>query len=266
MYLDHFALARFPFEDDAPTDDLFLARAGREAGARLRHLFELRGVGLLTGEAGCGKTALARAAAQALHPTLHRILHLSLHPASVADAYRAIAVEFGVPPGRSRSDAGRAVRREVARLAGEAGRVPILILDDAHNLSSDALEGLRLLADPPADPELHLRMLLVGLSELRRRIALAVHEPLAQRLVVRHHVRALQRDEIDAYLAHRLRRAACERPLFEPPAVETLLQSARGLPRAVNRIAHYALVAAAIRKRRAVDAEDIRAAVAELKP
>ena len=67
------------------------------------------------------------------------------------------------------------------------------------------------------------------------------------------------------YLAHRLRLAGCEHLLFEPPAVEALAQSARGLPRLVNRIAHYALTAAAANGARTVTAEHLEHAVAELR-
>ena len=95
---------------------------------------------------------------------------------------------------------------------------------------------------------------------------MAVHESLSQRLVVRHHLNGLDRSELDHYLTHRLRLAGCETPLFEPPAVEALSQSTRGLPRLVNRIAHYALTAAAVKGARTVSAEHLEHAVAELRP
>ena len=94
---------------------------------------------------------------------------------------------------------------------------------------------------------------------------MAVHESLSQRLVVRHHLTGLDRDELDAYLTHRLRLAGCEIPLFEPPAIEALFQSARGLPRLINRIAHYALTAAAVNDARTVNAGHLEHAVAELR-
>ena len=115
------------------------------------------------------------------------------------------------------------------------------------------------------DSENRLCVLFVGLTELRRRLAMAVHESLSQRLVVRHHLTGLDRDELDHYLTHRLRLAGCEIPLFEPPAIEALFQSARGLPRLINRIAHYALTAAALNNARTVTAEHLEHAVAELR-
>ena len=92
-----------------------------------------------------------------------------------------------------------------------------------------------------------------------------MHESLSQRLVVRHHLAGIDREELHDYLTHRLRLAGCELPLFEPPAVEALSQSARGLPRLINRIAHYALTAAAVKGARTVSAEHLEHAVAELR-
>ena len=91
-----------------------------------------------------------------------------------------------------------------------------------------------------------LCLLLVGLSELRRRLTMAVHESLTQRIVVRYHLGGLTREEVPAYLTHRLQLAGCSLPLFEPAAIEALFHATQGLPRKINRIAHYALSAAAL--------------------
>ena len=171
----------------------------------------------------------------------------------------------GLPTERSRATAYRAIRAEITRLVGEAKQLPVLVIDEAQHLRNDVLEDLRLLTNFAMDSENRLCLLLVGLTELRRRLAMAVHESLAQRLVVRHHLAGLDREELDAYLTHRLRLAGCELPLFEPPAVEALFQSARGLPRLINRIAHYALIAAAVKGARTVTAEHLEHAVAELR-
>ena len=78
MYLCHFALTRLPFETPAHTDELFESNARREAEARLHHLIELKGIGLLTGEVGSGKTTVCRHIASALHPGLYRVGYVSL--------------------------------------------------------------------------------------------------------------------------------------------------------------------------------------------
>ena len=266
MYRKHFAFTRLPFETPAETDELFESSARREAEARLAHLIDLRGIGLMTGEVGSGKTTVCRHLTAGLHPGLYRVHYVSLTTGNVLDIYKAIAWELGLPVERSRATARQAIRNEISRLVIEAKQLPVLIIDEAHHLRNDVLEDLRLLTNFAMDAEQRLCLVLVGLTELRRRLAMAMHESLAQRLVVRHHLAGLDRDEVEAYVRHRLRLAGCELPLFEAAAIEALFQSARGLPRQINRIAHYALSAAALADARTVTAEHLQHALEELRP
>ena len=235
-YLRHFAFTRFPFAANLEADELFAFSARREAVARLKHLLELRGIGLLTGEVGCGKTTVCRHVTANLHPGLYRVYYVSLTTGNVLDMYKSIAWQLGLPTERSRATAYRAIRAEITRLVQESKLLPVLIVDEAQFLRNDVLDDLRLLTNYSMDSEHRLCLLLVGLTELRRRLSMAIHESLNQRLVVRHHLGGLDRDELDSYLTHRLRLAGSELPLFEPPAVEALFQASRGLPRQINRI------------------------------
>ena len=264
-YLQHFALTRYPFQTPAETDELFPAQAGIETQTRLQHLLELRGIGLLTGEVGCGKTTACRQFAASLHPGLFRVAYVALTTGSVLDMYQTLAWELGLQPERSRAPAFRALREEIARLAREAHQLPVLIIDEAHNLRNDVLEELRLLTSFQMDAERCLCLLLSGLSSLRKRLAMAVHESLGQRIAVQHQLSGLARDELEPYLAHRLHLAGCDLPLFDPNALEALFQASRGLPRQVDRIAHFALAAAACAQARQVSAEQLEQACAEVR-
>lgn len=264
MYLTHFGLTHYPFERSLQPDELFASSAAREAQARLQHLVELRGIGLLTGEVGSGKTTVCRRLAAALHPGLYRLFYVTLSTGNVLDMYKAIAWQLGLPIERNRAAAYRAIHSEVSRLVLETRIHPVLVVDEAQHLRNDVLEDLRLLTNYAMDTERRLCLLLVGLSELRRRLTMAVHESLAQRIVVRYHLSGLTREELPGYLAHRLQLAGSSLPLFEPAAVEALFHATQGLPRKINRAAHYALSAAALAKVRQVGAEHVQAALDEL--
>lgn len=266
MYLTHFGLTHYPFERDLQPDELFASTSLREAHARLTHLIELRGIGLITGEVGSGKTTACRQLAASLHAGLYRLLYVTLSTGNVMDMYKSIAFELGLPIERNRSMAFRSLQTEITRLATEARQQPLLIVDEAHHLRNEVLEDLRLLTNYAMDAERRLCLLLVGLTELRRRLAMAVHESLEQRIVVSYHFAGFARDEVPAYLIHRLKLAGCTLPLFEPPAIEALFQASQGLPRKVNRAAHYALSAAALAKVRQVSADHVQTALDEFRP
>ena len=264
MYKSHFGLTHFPFSKNLKPDELFESKATAEAVARLNHLVELRGIGMLTGEPGCGKTTACRKLIDGLHEGLYRVFYVPLSTGNVMDAYKSIAWEMGLPTERSRAACYRVIRAEVTRLCVENKKTPILIIDEAHHLRNDVLEDLRLLTNYELDSVNRLCLLLVGLVEIRRRLSMAVHESLEQRLIVKHHLKGLARDELGAYLEHHLRRAGTELPLFGPEAQEALFQASSGLPRRVNRYAHYALMASAIDKAKSVDAVHVEQAVKEV--
>jgi len=264
MYRVHFGLTHHPFGTDLAPDELFVSAAAKELEARLLHLVDLRGIGLITGDSGSGKTTACRKLAAGLHSGLYRVFYVPNTTGNVMDLYKSIAFELGLPVERSRATLYRAIRAEVTRLCLESHLRPILIVDEAQHLRSDVLEDLRLLTNYEMDSQNRLCLVLVGQSELRRRISMAVHEPLNQRVVVRHHVGGLTRDEAPAYLAHLLHRAGTELPLFEPAAIEAIFQATVGLPRKINLLAHHALTAAALARAKVVTAEHVQAAMPEV--
>ena len=264
MYRTHFGLTRHPFGNEIEADALFPSVSSRELELRLQHLIELRGIGLVTGDSGSGKTSSTRKVLLALHSGLFRVVYVSLSTGNVMDLYKTISWEMGLSVERSRAALYRQIRSEVSRLALESRCRPVLVVDEAHHLRPDVLEDLRLLTNYNMDAENRLCLLLLGQPELRRRIGMAVHEALAQRIVVRHHMGPLGRDELEPYLVHRLRLAGTELPLFEPAAHEALFQATSGLPRKVNLLAHHALMAAAIARAKAVTHDHVEAALAEV--
>ena len=264
MYRKYYGLTRHPFEKDLKPDELFVSTAAKELEARLKYLLQLRGIGLITGEVGSGKTSICRKVATELSSGLYRVFYIPLTTSNVTDTYKSIAWEMGVTTQRSLAALYRAIRLEVNRLCLELKVRPILIIDEAQYLRNDVLENLRLLTNYEMDSQNRLCMIFVGQAELRRRMSLSVHEPLAQRLVVRYHLAGLAPEELPAYLQHRLELAGTQMELFEQPALEAIFQATNGLPRKVNLLAHISLNVAALQKAEAVSAEHIRTAVGEM--
>jgi type II secretory pathway predicted ATPase ExeA len=264
MYTTHFGLTRFPFEKNIAPDEVFPSAGLTEARVRLRHLVDMTGVGVITGDSGSGKSTTTRVALADLHPGLYKVIYVPLSTGNPMDMYKTIAWEMGLPTERSRAALYRQIRTEVTRLSAEARIRPLLVLDEAQALRSDVLEEMRLLTNYAMDSENRLCLVFSGQSELRRRLSMAVHEALNRRVIVRFHVPPLARDELGPYLAHLLRRAGTELPLFEPAAIEAIYQATHGLPGKVNPLAHHALMAAALAKAKTVTVDHVQAAQAEV--
>ena len=153
MYLAHFGFTHYPFDRALQPDELLASSAGREAQARLHHLIELRGIGLITGEVGSGKTSVCRQLGAALHPGLYRLFYVPLSTGNVLDMYKAIAWQLGLPIERSRATAYHAIHTEVSRLTLETKIYPVLVVDEAQHLRNEVLEDLRLLTNYAMDAE-----------------------------------------------------------------------------------------------------------------
>jgi type II secretory pathway predicted ATPase ExeA len=200
----------------------------------------------VTGEPGSGKTTTCRKVVSGLHSGLFRVIYTPLSTGNVMDLYKF-----------------RSIRTEITRLCQEAKTRPVIVIDEAHHLRSDVLEDLRL-TNYAMDSDNRMCLLLIGQAELRRRLRMAVHEAFNQRVVVRHHHVGLTVDEVGPYLAHLLRLAGTELPLFEPPAQEAIFQATGGRPRMINLLAHHALSAAALARAKSVTDDHIAAALPEV--
>jgi len=264
MYTKHFGLATYPFGHEIVPEEMYASVAMRELGTRLGHLVEMSGIGLVTGDSGSGKSSACRALVARLHTGLFKVFYVPLSTGNPMDMYKSIAWEMGLAAERNRAALYRQVKNEVTRLATETRTRPLLILDEAQWLRSEVLEEMRLLTNYAMDSESRLCLLFCGQTELRRRIGMAVHDALNQRIVVRYQLPPLSREETGQYLSHLLRRAGTELPLFEPAAVEAIFQATGGLPRRINRLAHHTLLAAAVAKAKVATADHVAAAIAEV--
>ena len=146
----------------------------------------------------------------------------------------------------------------------ERGRTVVLILDEAHLLTGDQLEELRLLTNADMDSHSPFACLLIGQPTLRRRIKLGTFAALDQRIALRYTITAMSDTETASYLAHHLALAGRSDPLFSDDATALIHQVGRGTPRAVNNLAVQALVAAYAAGKAIVDESAARAAVTEV--
>ena len=140
----------------------------------------------------------------------------------------------------------------------------MLVLDEAHLLDPEQLEGLRLLSGADMDSHAPFACLLVGQPTLRRRIRLGAFAALDQRVALRYAMTGMEAAETADYVGHHLRIAGRSDTLFSDDALALIHQVSRGLPRAVNNLAVQSLVAAFAESKAIVDESSARAAVTEV--
>lgn len=268
MYLRHFGLAAAPFSIAPDPRYLFLSERHREALAHLVYGLDAGGgVVLLTGAIGAGKTTVFRAFLEQL-PARCRLAYVFNPKLSALELLVTVAEEFGLDPAGRGLDSVKACTDALNRFLLErhaAGEQAVLVIDEAQNLDAPVLEQLRLLTNLETAERKLLQIVLIGQPELRGRLAEAGLEQLAQRIVARYHLEALDAAETRAYVAHRLAVAgAGPAPLFDAGALRALHRLGGGVPRRLNLIADRALLAAYAAGRLQVDARLLRRAAAEV--
>ncbi|MBW8899255.1 MAG: AAA family ATPase [Massilia sp.] len=244
MYSAHFGLRELPFGITPDTSFFFGSPHSQEALNTL--LVAARtGEGFIkiTGEVGTGKTLLCRKFMATLGPEFVTayIPNPYLEPRTLMLAL-ADELEVGYDKDADQHQVLKAITHRLLALASDGKRV-LLCLDEAQAMPVETLEALRLLTNLETEKRKLLQIVLFGQPELNRKLELQSIRQLAQRITFHYHLGPLTRDDLDYYVAHRLRVAGYDGArLFSRGAVARLYAASGGVPRLVNILAHKALM------------------------
>ncbi len=247
MLLEYYGFAEAPFSITPDPRFVYLSERHRDALAHLHYGITQGGGGgfvQLTGEVGTGKTTLCRLLLEQLPGNVR--VALVLNPLlSPVELLETIAEELRLEIGAVRGSLKGLYDRLNAYLidAYAQGLRVVVIIDEAQNLSKEALEQVRLLTNLETPTQKLLQMVLLGQPELRDLLQRPELRQLAQRITARFHLTPLDADEVEAYVRHRVAVAGATRFPFTRLAVKRLHQQAGGVPRLVNVIAERALLA-----------------------
>lgn len=266
MYERFYNLRERPFSLSPDPDYLYPSRVHTEALNYLRYGIEGHaGFVVITGEIGSGKTTLLQTAMRGLdtRTSVARLVNTML---DARELIESVMLDFGLEPqpGLSKPHLLRALARFLVDQR-TAGRLPLLIIDEAQNLSQAALEEVRMLSNLETEKSKLIQIVLVGQPNLHDVLGRPEFEQLRQRVTVRYHLRPLDPDETSAYINHRLRKAAIGAPLVFPKEVTDLIgQASQGLPRKINVIADAVLLFGYGEEKHLVDAALVHEVIAEL--
>jgi len=262
MYQSYYGFTEMPFHITPDPKFLYLSQTHREALQHLKYgVAEKKGFIVLIGEVGCGKTTLCRRFLNDLDPA-HVDTALILNPRlTETQMLKSILTELGEPKlARSRSDLVAQMSQVLLKRI-EAGREIVLIIDEAQNLSFDALEQVRLLSNLETDKQKLLQIVLLGQPELKDKLASEDLRQLRQRILVHYELRPFTCEEMEHYVHHRLTLAGGQgRPHFTPWALRHIHKHSRGIPRMINHLCDKALLSAFIRDAEEVNFWDARRA------
>ncbi len=257
MYQTHFGLRQKPFRFLPDCSRYYPSTIHESSLAALQQgIADEEGLLLLSGEPGLGKTLLCHCLLQRLGDSARYAFLTNTHLPDRLALLQAVSFELGLPhEGPGEQHLRLALTHDLLDHCAE-GRTTLLIVDEAHYLSADVLEELRLLANLESGDARALQVVLSAQPDLCRTLEQPALASFRQRLAVRAHLEPLNETEAADYLLHHLR-TATDRPekLIATEALELLARGTHGIPRLLSQAAHRALALACQAGATTVDTE-----------
>src|SRR3954467_12800964 len=265
MYLDLFKLHELPFRLTPDPQFLYLSKHHARAKAYMEStIWFTDGFVVITGEIGSGKTTLIETFLKELEKDVV-VAQINQTQVTAVEFLQSVLVQFGFSPFKMKKAELIATVNQFLIEQYAAGRKVLLIVDEAQNLSLKVLEEVRLLSGIEATKEKVLRIILAGQPELNEKLDTPELVQLTQRVRLRFHLGALARDDMRAYVQHRLEIAGANgRQIFAEDTFAEIARYSGGVPRLVNTLCDTAMMAAFNEDRDHVTLNDVAAAVAEL--
>ena len=265
MYERFYRLRERPFARTPDPDYLYPSRVHREALNYLRYGIESQaGFIVITGAIGSGKTTLLQTLLRGLddRTTVARLMNTLLDPRELLES---AMIDFGLDPGGQSKPAMLKMLGEFLVAQRGAGKLVLLVIDEAQNLSLPALEEIRMLSNLETEKSKLIQIVLIGQPDLRDKLDRPELEQLRQRITVSYHLEPLDADETAHYINHRLARAAVGAPMeFAREVTDRIHERSLGVPRLINVISDAALVFGYGEERCEIDASLVDDVIADL--
>lgn len=267
MYDQYYGFSGRPFQLTPDPEFYFESATHKKAMSYLGYgLNQAEGFIVITGEVGAGKSTLVA-------HLMERIDRKSLTAAQVVtsaldgeEIIHVVAQAFGLEvAGHDKAGALGSLERFLQDEA-RAGRRCLLVVDECQNLDLEALEELRMLSNFQLGSHPLLQSLLLGQPEFRRTLA---HHPsldqLRQRIIASHHLEALDEDELEGYITHRMKRVGwAGRPALDADLLRALFEATDGIPRRVNMVMNRLLLLGSIETEGRLTAQMLEAVIEEM--
>jgi putative secretion ATPase (PEP-CTERM system associated) len=267
MFDDFYGLSGRPFQLTPDPSFYFESLTHRKALSYLSYgLAQGEGFVVITGEVGAGKSTLVAHLMSTVDPGRLTAAQIVTSKLGGEELVHVVARSFGLSvEGHDKASALAAIEGFLHDEA-RAGRRTLLIVDESQNLSIEALEELRMLSNFQLGSHPLLQTLLLGQPEFRE--ALLEHpalEQLRQRVIAIHHLDAMEANEVQPYIEHRMKRVGWQgNPSFDQRVFAEIQKLTGGVPRRINQIVTRLLLLGAVDQRSRIDCAMLQQVLSEL--
>ncbi|MDX2496283.1 MAG: AAA family ATPase [Desulfobacterales bacterium] len=264
MYLSHYNLLKKPFQLTTDPRFLWLGEKHKEALATLKYgVVDQKGFLLVTGDVGTGKTTLINALLESLEDDTY-VANISNPWLNLIDFFNFIAISFNIPKKFDNKVDFLVHFSRFLKKAYSENKNVLLIIDEAHSLSKELLENIRLLSNIELPEEKLINIFFVGQNEINQTLASQECRALRQRIMLTYQIKPLSEIETFEYIKCRLKVAGTEVKLFSRKAIQEIYDFSHGYPRLINTICDHALLTGYARDLKKIPPDVIKECAQEL--
>ena len=254
----HFGMVALPFRKNVGARQMFDSSSQRDLGHALPMWLDLRGLALVTGASGVGKSITVRRFVAELDDARFTVHRFGQIPTTPTGFLRALCRRMGLPMRRYTGDMFDDVTTLLKRTHGDKAAHPVLVMDDAEGMRPATLDLVRRLTAADLDADEHISILLVGTDALLTTLHDPSLEPLRTRLAYVHALRGFGLEDTRNYVRFHLQHAGIRQDVLTDGAVRHLFQASGGVPRLVNQLALQAMIHAVVQGRDQIDDDLMR--------
>lgn len=254
----YFGFSDPPFTKELPVAALQQLPSVEQALASLNMLVSTKGIGVLTGKSGTGKTSLLRLLNDQLNPGLYKGFYLCHTSVGVLEFYTHLCDAFGLESSGKRAIMFRRLKERILHLSRTGKRHPVLMIDEASLLNNDILREIRLLTNFDMDSYNAMTLILCGQESFLQKFGLSILEPLANSITISVTLSGLKKEETFSYIEQRLQATGANTGLFTKNALTLIHDASAGILRTINSIANGALLNAWYARSPQVETEHVQ--------
>jgi type II secretory pathway predicted ATPase ExeA len=255
MFRQYFGMKFNPFSKECELQYIFKSEDLTELSSRLDYVKKNRGIFLLIGEPGMGKTTALRRFSGELNPGMYKFLYSTLTTVTVMDFYRSILIELGEIPSYKKVTMFKQIQNAISSLYYDQKITPVLVLDEIQLVSSSILDEIRLVFSFKMDSQNPFVLILCGQPMIRNKLHLSMNLPLKQRIALKYVMKGLHKNEVSDYIVDRLKISGVTSSIFNESSIEAIYSVSKGAPRVINNLCTASLMYACANNKNTIDEE-----------
>jgi len=261
MFTDFFKMSSLPFTERITTIKMIRDARMEQGLARLQNLLYQGSIALIYGVTGVGKSTLIKLFLATIEQNQYFPLYIHFTNLKKATSiFNLIVTGLGEAPKHTKDRLFMQINDKIKKL----NLTTLLVFDDAHLLSADAITDLRLLVSSPMDDAPRIKIILSAQESIKTTLKNGLLTDFAQRISIDYHIHPLTKTETSSYIDLQMKNAGTSEKIFHEEAKEMIYEYSAGIARQINNIAIASLINASIQKTQIITSDTVTQSISEL--